>query len=88
MNLKHAYFALGTEIELASNLKFSFGVAGNSTYKFSIPFGVTLARFFKICELRLATNDILTYISPGANPNISLAFSLFRFNVEGKKKKK
>ncbi|TAL58613.1 MAG: hypothetical protein EPN85_11240 [Bacteroidetes bacterium] len=85
-NLQNAYFAIGTEIELATNLKFAFGFAGNSTYKFCVPFGITLGRFFKICELRLATSDILTYIAPGENPTISLSFSLFRFNFDGKKK--
>ncbi|MBI4929171.1 MAG: hypothetical protein HY841_00290 [Bacteroidetes bacterium] len=84
-NLENAFFAAGTEIELASNFKFSFGFAGNSVYKFSLPVGITLGRFFKICELRLATNDILTYLSPGSNPNISLSLSLFRFNVDKKK---
>ncbi len=84
-NLSTAYIAVGTEIELATNFKFSVGVAGNSTYKFSVPFGLTLGKFFKVCELRVATNDILTYIAPGANPNISLAFSLLRFNFDKKK---
>jgi hypothetical protein len=81
-NLESAFFALGTEIELASNLSFSIGVSGNSTYGFSLPCGITLGRFFKILELRLATNDLLTYINHGNNPNISLAVSLFRFNVD------
>lgn len=85
-NLQNAYFALGTAIGLASNLEISFGVAGNSTYKFSLPVGITLARFFKIFELRLATSDVLNFISPGENPNISLSFSLFRFNLSEKKK--
>lgn len=85
-NLQNAYLAVGTEIELASNLKFAFGFAGNSTYKFCVPFGLTLGRFFKICELRIATGDILTYLAPGENPNISLSFSLLRFNFDGKKK--
>lgn len=84
-NLQGAFFAVGTEMSLASNFKVSVGFAGNSVYKFAIPFGVTLGRFFKVCELRLATNDILTYISPGENPNISLSFSLLRFNLMEKK---
>jgi hypothetical protein len=84
-NLENAFFALGTEMTLASNLKFSFGFAGNSTYKFALPCGITLGSFFKIMELSIATNDILTFISPGENPNISLSFSLFRFNLGDKK---
>ncbi len=84
-NLEGAFVAVGTEMALANTFKVSFGIAGNSVYKFSIPFGITLGRFFKICELRLATNDILTYISPGKNPNISLSFSLLRFNLDKKK---
>ena len=85
-NLQNAFYAVGTEMELASNFKLAFGFAGNSIYKFSVPMGITLGRFFQVCELRLATNDILTYFTHGSNPNISLAFSLFRFNVDKKKK--
>jgi hypothetical protein len=84
-NLEGAFVAVGTEMALASNFKVSFGIAGNSVYKFSVPFGITLGRFFQVCELRLATNDILTYIAPGENPNISLSFSLLRFNFDKKK---
>lgn len=85
-NLAGAFFAAGTEIYLADNFAFSIGFAGNSTYKFAMPFSVTFGRFFKICELRIATNDILTYLSPGAGPNLSLSLSLFRFNLDAKKK--
>lgn len=85
VNLESAFFALGTEMELASNLKFSFGFAGNSTYKFALPCGITLGSFFKVMELCVATNDILTFISPGENPNISLSLSLFRFNLRDRK---
>ena len=85
-NLESAYFALGTQTTLATNFILSLGVAGNSTYGFSIPFGVTLGHFFQILEVSVATNDILTYISPGSNPNISLAVAIFRFNFNGKKK--
>jgi len=84
-NLSKAYYALGTEIGLASNFKFSFGFTGNSQYKFAMPFGVTIGRFAKIFEIRVATNDILTHITKGAEPNISIALSLFRFNLEPKK---
>lgn len=80
-NLESAFFALGTEMALASNFFFSIGVSGNSTYGFSLPCGVTLGRFFKFLELRVATNDLLTYLNHGSNPNISLAVSLFRFNA-------
>ncbi len=86
VNLPQTYYAVGGEWSLASNLKFSFGLAGNPVYKLSVPFGITLERFFKIFELRLATNNILTYISPGSNPNISLSISLFRFNLKDKEK--
>ena len=85
--IEKAFFAIGTEIELAENLRFAFGFAGNSTYKFSMPFGITLCRFFKIMEIGIATNDILTFLSPGANPNASLSLSVFRLNVDKKKKK-
>lgn len=81
VNLENAFFALGTGIELATNLHFSFGFAWNSTYKFALPCGITLGNFFKIMELSVATNDILTFISPGENPNISLSLSLFRVNL-------
>jgi len=84
-NLENAYFAVGFQADLASNFFVSAGVAGNSTYGFSIPFGITLGRFFKIMEVSIATNDLLTYISPGSNPNISLAISVFRFNLDKKK---
>ncbi len=86
-NLENAFFALGMELELATNLSFSIGVAGNSNYGASMPFGLKLGHFFKIMEVRVATNDLLTYISPGKNPNISLAMSLFCFNYDAKKKK-
>jgi len=85
-NLENAFFACGMELELATNLAFGLGVAGNSNYGFSIPFGLKLGHFFKIMEVRVATNDILTYIAPGKNPNISLAMSLFCFNYDKKKK--
>ena len=85
-NLENAFFALGMELELATNLAFSIGVAGNSNYGMSMPFGLKLGHFFKIMEVRVATNDLLTYISPGKNPNISLAMSLFCFNYDAKKK--
>jgi hypothetical protein len=85
-NLENAFFAFGMELELATNLAFSVGVAGNSNYGFSMPFGLKLGHFFKIMEVRLATNDLLTYIAPGENPNISLAMSLFCFNLDKKKK--
>ncbi|MEK6615339.1 MAG: hypothetical protein AABZ32_04390 [Bacteroidota bacterium] len=84
-NLEKAFFALGTEIALADNFFFSVGVSGNSNYGFSIPFGITLGRFARIMEVRIATNDVLTYFTHGSNPNISLALSLFRFNVDKKK---
>lgn len=84
-NLEKAFFAVGTEIGLASNFFFSVGVSGNSNYGFSLPFGITLGRFAKILEVRVATNDLLTYFSHGRNPNISLALSLFRFNADTKK---
>ena len=84
-NLQKAFIALGTEVTLASNLKINFGLAGNSTYGFAVPFGITLGRFFSICELRLATGNILTHLGAGKNPNISLSFSLLRFNLEKKK---
>lgn len=84
-NLETAFFAVGTEIGLASNFLFSVGISGNSNYGFSLPFGITLGRFAKILEVRVATNDLLTYFSHGRNPNISLAFSLFRFNADTKK---
>ena len=85
-NLERAFYAVGTEIEVASNLRFAFGFSGNSTYGFSLPMGITLARFFKIMEVSVATNDILTYFSHGSNPNISLSVCLFRINVPKKKK--
>ena len=85
-NLEKAFYAVGTEIEVASNLRFAFGFSGNSTYGFSLPMGITLARFFKIMEVSVATNDILTYFSHGSNPNISLSVCLFRINVPKKKK--
>jgi hypothetical protein len=84
-NLNGAFFAIGTEMALASNFKLSFGFAGNSTYKFAMPCGVTLGSFFKIMELSIATNDILTFIFPGKDPHISLSLSLFRFNLSDKK---
>ncbi|MBI4946567.1 MAG: hypothetical protein HY840_09220 [Bacteroidetes bacterium] len=80
-NLKNAYFAIGTKIELASNLRICFGVAGNSTYGVSVPAGITFGHFFRVLELGIATNDLLTYINHGSNPNISFAMALFRFNV-------
>ena len=83
-NLQQAFYAIGTEMTLANNFKFSFGIAGNSTYGFSIPMGVVLGHFFKIMEVSIATNNILTYLSHGSNPNISLSLSLFRFNVNKK----
>ena len=86
-NLENAFFAFGMEIELATNLAVSIGVAGNSNYGGSMPFGLKLGHFFKIMEVRVATNDLLTYISPGKNPNISLAMSLFCFNYDKKAKK-
>jgi hypothetical protein len=86
-NLENAFFAWGMEIELAHNLDFSIGLAGNSNYGVSMPFGLKLGHFFQIMEVRIATNDLLTYISPGKNPNISLAMSLFCFNYDKKKKK-
>lgn len=85
-NLENAFVACGMELELATNLAFSLGVAGNSNYGFSMPFGLKLGHFFQIMEVRLATNDLLTYLSPGKNPNISLAMSLFCFNYDKKKK--
>lgn len=85
-NLDNAFFAFGFELELARDLAFSMGLAGNSNYGFSMPFGLKLGHFFKIMEVRVATNDILTYIAPGKNPNISLAMSLFCFNYDKKKK--
>jgi hypothetical protein len=85
-NLQNAFVAWGMELELATNLAFSIGVGGNSNYGLSMPFGLKLGHFFKIMEVRIATNDILTYISPGKNPNISLAMSLFCFNYDKKKK--
>ena len=84
-NLEKAFFAMGTEIALASNFFFSVGVSGNANYGFSLPCGITLGRFAKIFEVRVATNDILTYLSKGNNPNISLSLSLFRLNVDQKK---
>ena len=83
-NLQHAFYALGAEVGLANNLFISLGVAGNTNYGFAMPFGITLAHFFKVCELRVATNDILTYISPGKNPNISFSLSFFRINYTRK----
>ncbi len=85
-NLQEAFYAVGTEMELASNFKIAFGFSGNPTYGFSLPLGVTLGHFLKIMEVSIATNDILTYFSHGSNPNISLSLSLFRFNVDKKKK--
>lgn len=85
-NLQKAFYAIGTEIELASNLRVAFGFAGNSTYKFSVPLGITLCRVFKVMEIGIATNDILTFLAPGPNPNASLSLSLFRINVGEKKK--
>jgi len=84
-NLEKAFFAVGTEIGLANNFFVSMGFSGNANYGFSIPFGITLGRFAKILEVRVATNDILTYFTHGRNPNVSLAFSLFRFNAATKK---
>ena len=84
-NLDNAFFAIGTEVALASNFSFSFGLSGNSNYGLSLPIGLTFGRLFKIFQLRIATNDILTYIGNGNNPNVSLAISLFRFNLEKKK---
>ena len=83
-NLDVAYFALGTKLELANNLGLNFGFAGNSTYGFSLPVGITLSRVFKILEISLATNNLLTYINPGNNPNISLAMAIFRLNIDPK----
>jgi hypothetical protein len=85
-NLENAYFAVGAQLVLASNLLISFGVAGNSTYGFSLPAGIKLGHFFKIMEVSIATNDLLTYFNRGSNPNISLAVALFRFNLDKKKK--
>lgn len=79
-NLNNPYVAVGTQTTLASNFIFSIGLAGNSTYGLSIPCGVTLGHFFKILEVSVATNDILTYIAPGNNPNISLAVGVIRIN--------
>lgn len=86
-NLENGFFAWGMEIELASNLAFSIGLGGNSNYGVSMPFGLKLGHFFKIMEVRIATNDLLTYISPGKNPNVSFAMSLFCFNYDKKTKK-
>ena len=85
-NLENAYFAVGAKLELASNLHLNFGLAGNSTYGFSLPFGVTLGHFFKVMELSVATNDLLTYFNHGSNPNISLAMAIFRLNIDKSKK--
>jgi len=85
-NLQNSYFAVGAKLELASNLFICFGLAGNSTYGFSLPAGITLGHFFKIMEISVATNDLLTYFNHGSNPNISLAMAIFRFNLDKIKK--
>lgn len=84
-NLENAFIAVGAEFALANNFFFSMGVSGNSNYGFSLPCGITLGRFAKIFEVRVATNDLLTYFTHGSNPNVSVAFSLFRFNAAEKK---
>lgn len=85
-NLQKAYFAMGGELELARNLIISFGVAGNSNYGLSIPFGITLKHVFKIMEMGLATNNVLPFLTHEGNPNISFARSFVRFDLERKKK--
>ncbi|MBI3501748.1 MAG: hypothetical protein HY063_08130 [Bacteroidetes bacterium] len=84
-NLEKAFFAVGTDMALANTFRLSFGFAGNPTYGFSLPMGVTLSGLFRIMEVSVGTGDVLTYLSHGSNPNISLAVSILRFNVAGKK---
>ena len=84
-NLEKAFFAVGAEFTPANNFFFSMGFSGNSNYGFSLPCGITLGRFAKIFEVRVATNDLLTYFTHGSNPNVSVACSLFRFNAAEKK---
>jgi len=84
-NLEKTFFAVGAEFALANNFFFSMGFSGNSNYGFSLPCGITLGRFAKIFEVRVATNDLLTYFTHGSNPNVSVACSLFRFNAAEKK---
>ncbi|HVA99463.1 MAG TPA: DUF5723 family protein, partial [Bacteroidia bacterium] len=80
-NLLNPYYALGGEFDISKFFKFSTGVAGNSDYGFSIPFGITLSAHNYI-EFSLATGDVLTYLDRNKDPHISMAVGILRFNLK------